>query len=801
MKSRTGLSKSVLVLAIAAANVLEAQASLEEVIVTSTRKLETIQDVPISVTAFSNDAMYRKNITEINKLNSSVSGVNFTASGGGNNTVFSIRGRSRGVFGNALPAVNTYVNEVPLSTWGGNIPTYDMESLEVLKGPQGTLFGRNSTSGAILVETKRPDYDVGGYLTVKVGEYNSRVFEGAVDLPIIEDKLAVRVAGQIDERDGHTKDMLHPNEDYYGNHDRKNFRVSVLFEPTDTLSNLTTYEVNKIDEKGSPVVPVGFDLDNPFALVNNVPYYNGTEIYTPAPVPCNGNPACDAQVMQAQQEAAGVRKVWTDTSSFLDQELKSFGNITKWEPDAFTLKNVFGYREIFSNSVNDIDGSIFPLIGADNVVSTKQYTNELQISGDAFDGYLEYIGGLFWLKSEPDEGNRLALQVVAQTGVPYTAPYLGPAATPFNGAYGPSDFYTDTSKAAYGQISYDFSQLSAGLDGLSIDVGLRHTKDKSANCPVSGTSITTPIPTEDDCTSGYSAEFSKTTYNLGLNYQINPDNMVYVVSRTGYRAGGVNSPGLGGTLADYQEYQPETVQDIELGLKSDWELGGVIGRLNVALFHSDFEDVHYAVPTTSASQMLGAPGIDGDGDPTNDPTGGLFYSNAGESTVKGVEIDLTVAITEALEVSFNGSYIDKELTPEINLPSNWSGLPPGVIGTVEDIEAFVFLSAPDWSYNIGVEYTLPLDVQLGEVILSSNYFKISEIHYGGTIHADEYSTVDIRADWFGVLETDFDVAVYVTNLTDEEAIQGPSSSSASFGFSSAIYNDPRMWGASIRYSF
>lgn len=106
MKSRTGLSKSVLVLAIAA-NVLEAQASLEEVIVTSTRKLETIQDVPISVTAFSNEAMYRKNITEINKLNSSVSGVNFTASVGGNNTVFSIRGRSRGVFGNALPAVNT----------------------------------------------------------------------------------------------------------------------------------------------------------------------------------------------------------------------------------------------------------------------------------------------------------------------------------------------------------------------------------------------------------------------------------------------------------------------------------------------------------------------------------------------------------------------------------------------------------------------------------------------------------------------------------------------------------------------
>ena len=110
---------------------------IDEVFVNARRREESAQETPVAATALDSDAIYRQNITEVDDVMQSVPGVNFTASGGANNVVFSIRGRSRGVFGNALPAVTTYVNEVPLSTWGGNIPTYDMSSIQVLKGPQG----------------------------------------------------------------------------------------------------------------------------------------------------------------------------------------------------------------------------------------------------------------------------------------------------------------------------------------------------------------------------------------------------------------------------------------------------------------------------------------------------------------------------------------------------------------------------------------------------------------------------------------------------------------------------------------
>lgn len=789
---------------------------LEEVTVTARRREENAQDIPVSVTAVSSEDLYRESVSEIDDLTSSIPGVNFTASGGANNTVFSIRGRSRGVFGNALPAVTAYVNEVPLSTWGGNIPTYDMASVQVLKGPQGTLFGRNSTAGAVLVTTQAPEKEFGGQVAVKVGDYNTQVLEAAINLPVVEDNLFVRIAGQVEERDGHTKDMVRPNADDYGNRDRENLRISVLWEPTDSISNLTIYENNKTDERAVPTSPVGYELDNPFSAVNVTPYYAGGPFVAPTGpsfpnlgsgyiidptnptnlIPCNGDPSCDVNAMKARQDAAGVRKSWQDVDASLEQELTSWGNITTVDFDSFTLKNIFGYREVYTYSISDIDGSIFPMIGADNVVNNKQYSNELQISGEALDNALNYIGGLFWLKSEPNGENRLALQLFAQSGIPMTSTFP----TPFNGASGPGDFYTDTSKAIFGQVSLDLNHFNAELEGLSVDIGLRHTKDKTENCPVGATNLVDPISDGSECTESRSAEFSKTSYNLGLNYQLTDDVLLYAVTRTGYRAGGVNSPNLGGTLTDFQEFEPETVQDFELGIKSDWTIGDINGRLNASIFRSEYEGVHYALPTANIGQFID---VDGDGDDTNNPSGGLFYDNAGDATVDGIELELIVQLTEGLELALGGSYLDKSFEPDITLPSNWvalvsSGVP---IASDEDIEAFVFLGAPDWSYTASLDYTLPVSASLGEVVVSADYFKISDIHYGGTVFAPSYELIDIRVDWLGIMGSSFDAAIFVNNVTDEEAMLGPSSSSPGLGFNSAIYNDPRMWGASVRYTF
>jgi iron complex outermembrane receptor protein len=753
--------------------------TIDEIVITARRREEGAQKTPVAVTALNSSAIYNQNITDIDDLTSSVPGVNFTASGGANNTVFSIRGRSRGVFGNALPAVTTYVNEVPLSIWGGNIPTYDMSSLQVLKGPQGTLFGRNSTAGAVLVTTERPSFETGGYGLIKVGEYDARVFEGAVNIPLLDEKLALRIAGQTDDRDGHIENVLHPDSDDYGNHDRENYRISLLFEPTDSLSNVLVYEKNKIHEQSVPAVTVGFD-PNP-ALPGNVVY---------------GAALAQHNALQLQN----IRKAYTDIDATLNQELNSVSNTTIWNAGNFSIKNIFGYREVFSHSLSDIDASPFPMINADSITDIEQFSNELQISGKALDGAMEYIGGLFWLKAQPNGGNRLALQRFNPEGTAIDAP------SPL-GASGPSDFYTDISQAAFGQVSLDLGTFSNSLTAFSVDLGLRHTKDRAENCPVDATHITEPVPTESDCLTKVVNKSEETTYNVGINFQATDDVLLYAVTRTGYRGGGVNSPILVGTLAPFQNYEPETVEDFEIGLKSDWNVGDIAGRFNIAYFDSKYEDVHYAIPTLSIGPTLntitGSPDLDGENpsNPDNEPTGGLFYSNSGDAKVKGIEVELIVQPTDASKFTFAGSYITKNVDVVFQTPANWSVLPASVLPTKEEIESFIFLGAPRWSYNLGIEHTLPIDKRKGELSLSARYFRMAEVNYGGNVDADEYETVDLRADWLGVSGSAFDAALYVSNVFDRDVILGPSSSTTGLGMNSAIYNDPRMWGALLRYNF
>jgi iron complex outermembrane receptor protein len=797
---------------------------IEEVVVTARRKAESAQETPVAVTALTADAIYRENITELNNLTSKVPGINFTQSGGATNPVYSIRGRSRNVFGSGLPAVNTYVNEVPVGVWGGNLPTYDTASLQVLKGPQGTLFGRNSTSGAVLVGTQAPVHEFGGYVNAKFGEYNSRIYEGAVNIPIVEDKVALRIAGQLDDRDGYTKDMVNPGEEDFGHHDRENFRISLLVEPTENFSNTMVYEKNKIDERSLPQVPVNYTGEGLSAIF---PYYSGDflvydygaynvdtsmwpafdpELLNPffPAVECNGNPVCDVGAFAAMQEAAGPRKLWHDHVGFLKQELESFSNTTTVDFGAFTLKNIFGYRTTSVHSRDDIDGTIFPMVNADNFAEYKQLSNEIQISGEALDGALEYIGGFFYIKSEPDGPNRLVLQTVAQQGTPFSNPYLAALdenLIGFSGAIGASDYYTDTSTAFFGQVSYELSALSDSLEGLSVDIGARRTRDKAENCPVEATEFLQPESDFEEslCAENISATFTKTTYNLGLNYQITDNVLLYVANRTGYRAGGVNSPMLGGALVPFQSYDPEEVTDYEIGLKTDWSIGDIFGRFNLAVYRSEYEAVHYSIPTSGVAALIDG-GVDGNGDPTDDPSGGLFTGNAGDATVEGIELDLVVQLTSNLELSLNGAYMDKELDAQVILPTTVEPFRE-LVASQKDVESFVFLAAPDWSYNASATYTLPLDSDYGEVAVTARYFEISEVDYGGNLLADGYDITDIRIDWYGVLGTAFDVAAYVTNVTDEEAFIGPSSSGSTFGINSGIFNEPRMWGASVRYSF
>src|SRR6185295_12948366 len=212
-----------------------------------------------------------KNIVNVSDLTKVTPGLNITGGGSRTNVFVTIRGQSRGVTGNVSPGVLTYFNEVPLPTYGSMIPTYDMDNIQVLKGPQGTLFGRNSIGGAVLTYSKAPNYTFNGYVKGEIGMYANRSVEGAVNIPIIPEHVALRVAGQLARSGGwgttlratgytidpvthvaspgHFIPTLHNDNEY----DTTSFRASLLIEPVEGFKNVTVFDYVKLRGSAGPI--------------------------------------------------------------------------------------------------------------------------------------------------------------------------------------------------------------------------------------------------------------------------------------------------------------------------------------------------------------------------------------------------------------------------------------------------------------------------------------------------------------------------------------------------------------------
>lgn len=775
--------------------------SLEEIVVTARRKEESAQTTPVSLSAFTAEAMRDQGITDISSLTAAVPGVNMTNSGGSNNTVFSIRGLSRGVVGNVQPAVTAYVNDVPLDIWGANIPTFDMAQVQVLKGPQGTLFGRNSVTGAVLANTAKPTYNLEGSLDITLGNYRWNKYDAVLNVPVLQDMLAVRVAAQLDRRDGYTKNLSFPGLDL-DDRNARNIRVSVLFEPIEGLSNLTVFERDKADTNGTGIVPdrsTGSGAPDLFCAA-------GQFGFAPA--------AFTAYCNITRYVTSDKRAETIDIYPFQRNDLKSVTNSTSYSLGPVTLKNIFGYRTTYSENTANTDGIDLGLIDAHLIHHSKQITEEFQVSGSALDDNLTYIAGLFYLDVKPGGDNRLTIGFAQQPGVPYDAPPgfgavdltnfgfppppVGPSPLTYytGGGFGSGDYYHDSSRAFYGQTSYKFGGISPALAPLSVDVGVRYTKDKESVCTAAFQAEAAPPLSENECvasgaSSKSSAEYHKTTYNVGLNYQATDKVLIYGVYRTGYRGGGINTPEFGGNLVSFQNYKPDTVKDIELGLKSDWNIAGMQARFNLAVFQDKYKDLQTGILTGG----VGDP--DGDGNVANNPSNNTFYANAADATVKGIETDLTLVPVRNLELSFGGAWLRKTIdTVNVVLPSTLVGTTP----TKEGIASLAFFASPNYSVNGGARYTLPLADTIGKVSASVRYFRISKVDYG-SVHAPVGDKLDLRLDWRYVMASNVDLGLFVTNAQNRTYPITSASSNEGLSINSAIYNEPRMYGVQMRYSF
>jgi iron complex outermembrane receptor protein len=226
---------------------------LAEIVVTAQRRSASKQTTPVSISAFSADTLVSNGVESAADLQKLTPGVVLNGAGNTDNTTFTIRGQGKAVIGPGLPSVITYVNEVPLPSWGSSPPTFDVNNVQILKGPQGTSFGRNTTGGAVLVYTNQPTNSLGGYAQAQYGDYNDAEFQGALNVPVIDQKLAVRVATDIQRRDGYTRNLATGRnlDDKHSNA----LRVSVLMQPIDALKNVLEADYISYNPHGVGLFP------------------------------------------------------------------------------------------------------------------------------------------------------------------------------------------------------------------------------------------------------------------------------------------------------------------------------------------------------------------------------------------------------------------------------------------------------------------------------------------------------------------------------------------------------------------
>lgn len=745
--------------------------TLEEVVVTARKREEALQTVPLAISAMTGDMLERNNIVDVARLNTQVPALQVTTGSGGNKSIktFSIRGQSQQELTILSdPSVSVYFGDIVTArAQGVNQAMYDIQSVEVLKGPQGTLFGRNSTGGAVTIKPKTPTQYFEGYFGAVAGSYARRDFEAMVNAPV-NDVVQFRVAGKTTRMDGYVKDVV--LDEYINTEDTRSARISMLLTPFEGLDSLTVYNRFQEDDGGTGVTSEKV----------NIPTLNGASArfglgYTGAYAPAT---------MAAQAQELGIYKTASGVDQFTRVESWDVANTTTYEiSDSVSVKNIVGYRTVDVNTNDDTDGLPVPLLQVQRIENFEQESEEFQVFGST--DKLDWIVGLYYFREEGSNFDPSITYGVATTQLPQGTPTtlftpIGRTATEVSGV--------NKSKSVFSQGTYNLDEVT---EGLSVTVGARYTWDeremtaatKRANGTVCNFTLDTDgnpatpevTPPVSQCRYNDTVEFGEATYNLSMEYQLTPDILTYVATRKGYRSGGFGARAT--TQAGLaQTFEPEVVKDYELGLKANWNFSnGMSARTNLAIYHSDYTDIQRLLNTATV------------------PITTVAY-NAKEAQIQGGELEWAFVPIQDLEISGFVSYTDAEYKDFI-----W---PDGTDHTSDPLAR-----APEHIYSVSARYTLPLDASVGDISLQASYWHTSEynpqdnVDAGNPVMMPAYGLVNARADWKSVFGSSFDVGLFADNLTDEEYQEPVFGLYSQIGFTSRTPGAPRMFGIDVRYSF
>ena len=835
------------------------EAVSSDIVVTARRRAEDSSKVPIAITAFSGEQLVAKGVTNVYSLTKVTPGLNITAGGGKANPFIVLRGQSKAVTGNGSPGVITYLNDVPLPSYGSAIQTYDMQNVQVLKGPQGTLFGRNSIGGAVLTVTNAPTHEFGGYVSAEIASHDTYMGEAAINVPILKDVVSLRLATQIghegsdiktynytgytltqqeDDSFVATPGRLNPAAHDVDEYALESYRASLLIEPTPWFKNVTVGDYSKVrgqnNQTFAAAYPNGYEGNDPalyYIPANLLGLGNYSDVVA-ALAQCPANTIdCNvfAAINAAQGSIAGRYNFSTLDPWIARTIVKGITNTTTIKlGDNHQLKNILAIRTTDSFSNTTLTGLPIPIINTGNQVRLKQTTEEIQLAGSFFGDTLKYtVGGFFYNEKPNGLGGFQALEVNSFFGISHTQ-----AVT----------YLHNSSQAVYGQIDYSLDRF---IPGLTLTAGLRQTWDAQGACTVSinydalapggGMVLTSPesdsaIPSEEACRSGSSsnltgpissfeseqfadAKFKKLTYTLGANWQITPDAMIYVAHRRGYRAGGYNTPTTDPYLAAYQTFRPETLTDYEVGAKLRFRSGDMRGSLDIAAFTGRDTDIQIPITTSQLSggaapcvpDALGTDGhetsncdVDGTPGSTVPIEATTTTVNGGSIRIRGFEAAATFSPFRGLTFGGSLAYVDVDASG-LDISGRIGNVVP--VSRIPTAETFAIQGQSQWSSNANVTVEYPDEVLGGTLSASADY------HYNGSYQTVELTVpswhqIDLRVALDNIADTGLSLSAYVRNLTNETTYVGTGASSPSgIGMESYVLGKSRTVGLLASYKF
>jgi iron complex outermembrane recepter protein len=779
---------------------------IEEVIVTARRVEESQQDVPVAISAVSGEDLRRDQINSPSDLNGRIpSLVVGTGAQMRNTETPTIRGQGA-QFG-ASPGVVVYLAEVALpsdpiaSYQGGPGKFFDLANVQVLKGSQGTLFGRNTTGGALLLEPAKPAEQFGmslrAGLTHMSGEKGDDLagqsYEGVFNLPL-GDTLRARLGGQVYGRDGFTKDVA-TGKDY----DDKNYwtaRFGLTWQPLERLENYFLANYSDADDNGTATVVErinreGLNRAIPWAVgLGPVTGLPGVDLSQPLNLGCvllnvyGPSSNCGQDILD-EQAARGNRRVQLSGDPHDRLESGLFVDKLAFQlTDTLTLRNIASYSTLDHWYRWDLDGSrasFNEFINPDDVKSSEVRTviEELQLQGSALGGDLSFVLGGYYERTEA-EGRFLAKSLLF---VDVDQGYA----------------QTKKSYAPFFQGTYNLGGMVDSLEGLSLTLGARYTKDKAAGSAYIQQVASGLFPLVDK--SFYTeVESAELTYTAGLDYKF-AGSMIYGKVSRGYKTGGISTIAVN---PDHYTFEPEYVLNYELGQKSDFAIGEVPVRLNTSVYYTDYSDMQ-----ASAADAY----VDPD-NPSPVAQLGQAIFNVGRAWVAGFEVDLiaqpfddltllaTYGYTDAGYDEFGYTYFGA--TPQLDCTGQ--EIPSG--GELE-LTCLTFRTTPRNQYSVSLRYSLPLAPSIGRVEASASYVWVDEQYSSQTTLPEgepgawlpAFGLINASIHWSGLFGSRLGVQLYGTNLANKE-YRISNSNQWNFTYvQSSMYSEPRNVGLQLSYDW